>query len=193
MLKSERNIFLGIIAVFVVTRMAIILFFIDTAYHYEETYVGFISTELLSGDLKIPLFEYSMKPRFLSNVLVAILTMPFIFIFGNNLIALKLFALFTATINLGIWYLLLRNISQRTALFFSLIYIFTPTIFTNIILINWPPYALTSLLIGVSLLLLIKILDSEYENYPCAALFGLVCGVGSWIFYVHLLFFSFGG
>jgi len=189
MLKSEKNIFWGIIAVFVLTRMVIILFFISGT--WEESYVGFISTELLSGDLKIPLYDYIMKPRHFSNVLVAILTAPFIFIFGNNLIALKLFALFTATINLGVWYLLLRNISQKTALFFSLIYIFTPTMFTNIMLISWPPNALISLLMGASLLLLVKILNSKHENCPYAAILGLVCGVGGWIFYVHLLLLPF--
>jgi len=116
MLKSEKNIFWGIIAVFVLTRMAIILFFIDTAYNSKETYVGFVSTEL--RDLKIPLLDYIMKPRHFSNLLISILMAPFIFIFGNNLISIKLFALFIATINLGVWYLLLRNISQRAALFF---------------------------------------------------------------------------
>jgi len=44
---------------------------------------------------------------------------------------------------------------------------------------------------GVSLLLLVKILNSEHEKYPCAALLGLVCGVGGWIFYVHLLLLPF--
>jgi len=191
MLKSEKTIFWGIITIFVLARMVIILFFIDTAYNYEDTYVGFISTELLSGDLKIPLYDYIMKPRHFSSIFVAILTMPFIFIFGNNLIALKLFALFTATINLGIWYLLLRKISQNTAIFFSLIYIFTPTIFTNMTLVYWPSYALTFLLMGASLLLLIKMLNSEQENCPRTALLGLVCGVGGWIYFVHLLLLPF--
>jgi len=191
MLKSEKNIFWGIIAAFIVTRMVIILFFIDTIYNPKETYVGFISTELLSGDLKIPLYDYIMMPKHFSNILVAILMMPFIFIFGNNLIAVKLFALFIATINLGVWYLLLRNISQRTAVFFSIIYIFTPTMATNVMLISWPPYALTSLFMGISLLLLVKMLNSKQENYPRAALLGVVCGVGGWIYYLHLLFLSF--
>ena len=77
MLKSEKNIFWGILAIFVLTRMVIILFFIIAT--WEESYLGFISTELLSGDLKIPLYDYIMKPRHFSNILVAILMMPFIF------------------------------------------------------------------------------------------------------------------
>jgi len=191
MLKSEKNIFWGIIIVFVITRIVIILFFISTIFAWDDGYVGFISTELLSGNLKLPLFDYIRESRNLSIVIPAFFLMPFLFIFGNNIIAIKLFALCVATLNLCIWYFVLRNVSLRTAFLFSLLYICTPTMLTNIMLIAWTPYSIISLCMGASLLLFIKILNSEHQKLFHAALLGFVCGVGSWIYYVLPLLLPF--
>jgi hypothetical protein len=186
-LKKDKFLLISII-LFIFTRAVIILFFIDTVYTFDS-YIGFISKELLNP--KIPLFDYSLTHREIFQIVFAILYLPFAFVFGNNYISIKLFALCLSTINLIIWYYLLKNISQKAARIFLLLYIFSPTIFTNITLVAWPAQFYVSLFIGASILLFINIINSSKENNFFITLLGFTSGLGSWFYYVYLLILPF--
>ena len=184
---GKVKVILLLLLIFVITRLTIILLLIDSVYDTDETLIGFISTEFLSGDMKVPMFDYTMLARHICNVIPAVLLMPFFLIFGNNLISVKLCALFISMLNLGTWYLLLKIISVRAALLFSVLYVFSPTVGTNISVVVWSPFSLVALFMGASIFLLVKILSSEEENLFFSSILGFLCGLGGWIYYVHLL------
>lgn len=185
----KYSIFFIILAAFIVTRLCIILFFIDTIYNpRDDLYIGFIAQKIYTLR-QIPLLDFTMSHREIFQIVPALLSIPFIFIFGNNYLAIKLLCLFLSAMNLIVWFIVLRSYSHRAAIIFCLIYTFSPVVFTNTTLMIWPAQFFVSLFLGLSLLIFMKLLVSQTKMKQIClfALLGFISGLGSWFYYAYSL------
>ena len=177
------------ILVFLLLRLIVIFFFIDSIYCPEnELYLGFISSKLTSLHL-FSLFEYTTSPREISEVLFIYPLSFFIAIFGSNYAAIKIFSLFLSTLNVLVWYSVLKRVSSQSALFFIWLNIASSFLVTNVSLTLWPGEFYASLFIGTIFLLAIRIAETK-KSY-LYFLLGIAAGAGSWFYYVPVLFFPF--
>ncbi|MDD5729502.1 MAG: hypothetical protein PHN57_00025 [Candidatus Omnitrophica bacterium] len=185
-LKDNRG-FLAILCAFLASRLVIAFFYLDTVYGGDERYIGFISKELFS--LKLPFFDYATSSRGISEIIPAVSFLPFSFLFGNSYIVLKIFALFLSTAGLIIWYKLMKRISLKAALIFSVLYVFSPVIFTNSTLMIFPGQYTITLASGLFLALFLKVIEKKGSVFIYSCM-GFIAGMAIWYSYAFLAFLS---
>ena len=159
---------------------------------FDETASGVLTCDLLDGKLKAPLFVYQYESRSGDSLLEGFLLVPFFKFFGRSLFSLKLLALCSAFLSLLCWIFLLKRCNGTgTACIFTALFAFPPLMFARLNLMGTiASHHLINPLMVLQLLVLFRIV--ERTSAPGKAWlwfgFGLLSGLGSYIFYTYIIF-----
>lgn len=141
--------------------------------------------ELISGRLTRPILEYQADHYSGGSLVVGLLAMPFFLLFGTSAFTLELVALIFFTVALIVWILFcLRFFNYRTAIFFSILYIFSPVLFTEMSLITMGFHSESILFTAVTIFIFYEIFFGQKRRWPYFIALGLVCGFGLWFTYI---------
>jgi len=115
-------LFITLITLFLLLRLLLLFFGIEPFTYREEFYRGTIAKELREG-LKFPFIEYRADDYQGGSLVVGSLAVPFFFLFGPNLISLKLVGLlFSLGSFILLYYFCKRYFSQRTTMITCVVY-----------------------------------------------------------------------
>jgi len=159
----------------------------------EELYNGTITKEILAG-LNLPLFDYQYTPHNGGTIIVGILAIPFFILFGDSYFSLKLVALGFSLLTLVILFTILKSyLDLRYAVLASLLFIFSPPLFTQSTLISWGAHTEAIALSFLNILIFFKIFFSQEgyyfkevkRSYPLIFLSGLSAGFSLYFAYIN--------
>jgi hypothetical protein len=159
---------------------------------FDETASGVLTCDLLDGELKAPLFVYQYESRSGDSLVEGFLLVPFFKLFGRSLFSLKLLALCSAFLSLLCWIILLKRYQGTgAACIFTALFAFPPLMFARLNLMGTiVSHHLINPLMALQLLVLFRIV--ERTTAPGKAWlwfgFGLLTGLGSYIFYTYIIF-----
>ncbi|MEI6634523.1 MAG: hypothetical protein WCP22_12000 [Chlamydiota bacterium] len=124
----DRTLLL-LVALFILTRMALLLFGFHDLTQFEELYNGTVARELVRGPcLSLSQLRYVEYQS--GSLIMSFLIIPFFALFGDTWFALKLVALLFSAATLTVFYLILRvNYSRAAAFWGGLLFVFPPRIF----------------------------------------------------------------
>ncbi len=187
---ARRRSLLLLLCVFFVWRMCFLL--TSQPFHlfifpHEELYRGAIARDLVEG-LRMPFFQYRADDYSGGSLAIGFLVSLFFRGLGSSLLILKLVPLFFSMGGLVFWYLLLsRYQSAKTAVYFSLIYIFAPLAFVRYSVLPLGDHTETIFFTGCSLFLFLEIVTERNKSWVYPVLLGLVSGLALWIAYIYFL------
>ena len=171
---------------FLLSRILLLLFRFQNyypTYPSEDLPFGTLSKELIEG-LKLPFLEYAVNHYHGGAFVYGVLTVPFFLLFGKNVFALRLTALFFQYGAFILWYLFIKRFfGKKAALYTALLYLCSPpwltlyAMFAN----GCHPESLFFTILG--LFLLYKILYEKNNSLRNSVLLGLVCGFGTYFTY----------
>ncbi|MBI5375931.1 MAG: glycosyltransferase family 39 protein [Candidatus Schekmanbacteria bacterium] len=154
----------------------------------EELYNGNIARDLIKG-LSLPFFDYMFTPYHGGSLVIGILAVPFFLIFGETYFALKLVGLTISALGLIFFFLTIRrHIGERAALLSSLIYIFSPSLFTESTLVSWGNHTESICLVWIIYFLLLEFIENEHNSDKIlyTLLLGAVSGFSLFFAYISL-------
>ncbi len=164
------------ILLFYVFWRLLYLYFIHPDYYFgthEDLYRGAVAKLILDG-AEVPLLEYRADNYSGGSVVVGIITVLFFSVFGPNAFALKLTPLLFFTLSLALWYQCIQFFDKRAAIFFALLFTFSPLVFTH--------YSLTTMGFHSESIFFTTKIDSWKQNTLFSftgfwvLLWGLACG-----------------
>ncbi len=187
---SKKNILrLGIlIMLFFILRIPAILFSFDNIYFDgDELSRGALAKEIMEKPM-LPLFDYLDGDAGMyegGRLLIAFITVPFFKILGDSYFSLKMVSIFLSVIMFILWYILsLKFFNHRVALFWSLLFILSPPLYTQASLVTWGAHAEYYFFTALFLTFFHKIyFEHELSCVPIWvwATFGFFSGFGFWI------------
>lgn len=154
----------------------------------EELYRGAMALEFLHG-FKMPYWEYRADNYAGGSLVIAPFIAFFFKIFGPNVFSLKLTSVAIFAGALAVWFsMIARHLNKKTALYFALLFIGSPQVFTRYSLVPLGDHPETILLAGLSLYLFFGILNAKDGGKTReAALLGALIGFGIWFAYIFAL------
>ena len=191
--KERKYIFLiGIISLFLFLRLSLLFTNIDEIFAYEERTNGCITKDIVSGKVKMPLYDYQAYPHSGGTLVSGILTAPFFFLFGPSLISLKLLSLLFSLGTLILWYKFLDEYFSRSiALLFSVFFILAPPFYSKVSLIAWGNHCESNFFTIIAIILFFKIIYADKKSNPMKnsyfLLFGLLSGFSIYFSYISLI------
>jgi hypothetical protein len=186
---SYKTVFL-FVGLYVCWRL-LYLFLVDPFYLWliptESTYRGAIAKDLIEG-LKMPFYNYRPDDYAGGSLVIALLaTIPFK-LFGYTALSLKLVPITFSASALFFWALALsRYVGRKVAIYFALIFTFSPPCFTEYSLAAMGDHAETVLFTAVSTFLLFEILYGKKTSWLYFALLGFISGFATWFAYIYAL------
>jgi len=163
---------------------------------WEELYPGTITKEILKG-LKMPLFDYLPKPFLGGPLIYGILGVPFFKLFGDSYFSLKLIGLTFSLGSLIICFILINKyFGLKAATFASLLFIFSPPLYTKATLTSWGTHLDSIFFSLLTIVIFFQIFfrkqedpskDNEYSFWGLF-FFGLVSGFS--IYFAYICFYS---
>ena len=183
-----------IVSLFLLQRGGLLLYGYSHIAHpgFDETASGVLTCDLLDGGLKAPLFVYQYESRSGDSLLEGFLLVPFFKFFGRSLFSLKFLALCSAFLSLLCWISLLKRYQGTgAACIFAVLFAFPPLMFARLNLMGTiASHHLVNPLLALQLLVLFRIV--ERVSAPGKSWlwfgFGLLSGLGSYIFYTYIIF-----
>ena len=183
-----------LVTLFLLQRSGLLWFGYSHISHpgFDETASGVLTCDLLTGALKAPLFVYQYESRSGDSLLEGFLLVPFFKLFGRSLFSLKFLALCSAFLSLLCWIVLLkRYLGTGAACIFTALFAFSPLMFARLNLMGTiASHHLINPLMALQLILLFRIV--ERTSAPGKLWlwfgFGLLTGLGSYIFYTYIIF-----
>ena len=160
-----------------------ILFGSDKLYNNEECYIGTIAQEIISGP-KFQVVDYiRVFSSYNGGILIeSLLTIPFFLLFGVNTFSLKLTFLLESVMILILFFLFLdKFFGRKTAIFSSLLFVFSPPGMTVNYLAQGSPYLTTIFFNMAGIFLFYKIFFERGATKTSLVLFGLVLGFMLWV------------
>lgn len=174
----------------IIVRGWVVLSDLEEVTANDELDTGLLFAQL-SGPSLLP-FHESWNPRVGASALYQILSIPFYFIFGDNLIPLKVMNLFIGAVILVLLYkVVLRYAGRDVALWATLFFIFAPPSYVKTSLLaigSYYPSFLFTLLAAHLFFLLIRPEKEDYRN-KSAFLLGLVLGFAFFFNYISIITF----
>ena len=173
-----------VILIFLVVKLTILFFGIDKLIWNEEQFRAIIAKQLIDGPI-IPFFDLQCDSYSGGSLVVGLLMVPFFKLLGQNLISLKLVALFFYLAALISLYLFCnRFFNRKVAVVTSLLFIFSPPLFTKFSLITMGFHTESILFSILQIFVFFEIFfnDKKYNSY--FILLGLIGGFGVWFTYI---------
>lgn len=186
--KPRDTAFLAaIVAIFVASRVAWIVWMPETALYWEESYRWFAAHELLTGPM-LPFLDYQADHYQGGSLFVILVALPFFALAGESLLSLKLGAVLLSTASLVTLFVLNFRFFGRTASRLTcLAYLAGPPLvaFWGIALMGFhPDSALLSLLQVCAFL---GLLTGRWRHAVGWVAFGAACGAGFSFTYITAL------
>ncbi|MFC1666692.1 ArnT family glycosyltransferase [Candidatus Omnitrophota bacterium] len=189
MKKSQTAIIL-LIATFVLLRLLLISSQRDSIFDPNEFISGTIAMELIHG-LSFPLKYCVPDNHNYGSVVNGILIVPFYLLFGPSTASAKMVSILFSLGTLIFWYLLLdRFFNHRVAVITSLLFIFSPIVYTKSSVLSVGAHPETTFFTAITMFILYLIFFDNRKKNIYFALLGLVSGFGffySYLFGVTLL------
>jgi 4-amino-4-deoxy-L-arabinose transferase-like glycosyltransferase len=186
---TSRTVALGgFLLLFVVSRL-LYLVLIDPNYllifSAEGLYCGTIAQELVTG-LTLPSTDYRINNYAGGSLVIGIVAAGFFLLFGPTLFALNLAPLLLFTLTLAFWYRTLQQYaSERVAGYFSMLFCFSPPLFTAYSVTAVGHHSESIFFSAVAVFLLFRMLSQERPSPAYPMLLGLISGVGLWFAYIY--------
>lgn len=181
-----RKPYLCLLGLFIVSRFALILWGLESVFHYEELEQGYIAVEILSG-LRARLIDYQVDEYTGGTLFMGILAVPFFVIFGPTLFSLKVLAFCISVITFSMVYFILRRLFGGTAAFAAgLLWIFPPPLLYSTALMALGSHERRlPMLMMVYFLLCCLIKPHKKSQY--LALLGFSWGIGFSVSFINLV------
>jgi len=196
--KHFSTLVLCLLVLLFLIQRACLLFFGNThIYHpnLDETVSGTLACDLVRYSIRAPLFAYQYLDYTGDIMIEAILLAPVYKILGTSLFTLKLFALLSALISLLTWITILKRYQGIwAAALFTALFAFPPPTFARLNLLATPSaHHILNPILAVQLLLLFRVIEKQHHTGSrwLYFVFGLCAGLGSYVFYSHLIFNAF--
>jgi hypothetical protein len=177
-----------VMGLFVLWRLAHLMFshpMVLFVYCGEELSRGTIAREIVQG-LRFSWMDYRADDYSGGSLVLGTVASLFFRVLGPTVLALKMAPLTFFTLALGVWYRVIeRFVNPKTALYFSLLYIFSPPAFTSYSLVAMGFHSETVLFTALSVFCLSQILFEERKTALWIVLFGFISGFGLWFAYVY--------
>ncbi len=186
MTKKAFPWFLSLTAFFFLSRFLLILWGIESVWHYEELEQGYIAIEFLSG-LRAPLMNYQADPYTGGTLLTGLMAIPFFNLFGPTLFSLKLLALTLSFGSFSLMYALMKYCGGRkTAVTAALLWIFAAPLLTRTSLMALGSHE--RMLPGLAILFfLLQAVTREKNKTLWFSGLALACGLAISISYINLI------
>lgn len=184
-----KKAFIFIVLLFLVTRIALIIFAPQELIDDSEFCRGAIAKEIIEGR-SWPLYLYQNEMHSGGSLIIGAFLGIFFFLFGQNFLAIKLCALFISLFSFSIIFLILkRYFNQRAAVFSALFFIFSPTAFTAFSVILLGEHFESILFTVTAMALFFKLLSTSNcaQRLFLSACLGLICGFGVYFCYTFLI------
>jgi len=184
---SKYKILFILVFILLLTRVVVLLFFIDKFFLYEELHHGMIAKEVMEGsDLSI--FEYPLTNYEHGGSWSAILTIPFFALFGKNRFALLLTPVaFSAAILIILFLFAYKFFNRRVAIITALLYIFSSRIWFTFNLHNGVMHFDNIIFTVAAMYLFYEIIFNSKNNPGYYFFLGLVSGFGTYWVYTYLV------
>ena len=161
----------------------------------DETVSGTFACDLIQHSIRAPLFAYQYLDYTGDIMVEALLLAPVFKILGTSLFSLKLFALLSALISLLVWIIILKRYQGIwVAVIFAALFAFPPPTFARLNLLATPSaHHILNPILAVQFLLLFRLIEKQHHAVSRWLYFwlGLCVGLGSYVFYSHLIFNGF--
>jgi hypothetical protein len=177
-----------LVGVFVLSRIIFLLFVYPNFFWTEDVYRGALANEIISGKLNRPIFDYQVDNYSGGSLVVGFLAVPFFLFLGPSIFALKLVGVSFFTASLIVWFLFcLGFFNFKTAIFFSLLFIFSPVFFTEMSVTTMGFHSESILFTAVTIFIFYKIFFEKAEKVRLFFALGLTSGLGVWFTYIFSL------
>jgi len=157
---------------------------------FDDAVVGVLPHDVLSGQVRAPLFAYHSLGRSGHELLEGIALVPFFKLLGHSLFSLKLLYLALTFVSLLCWvFFIKRYQGMEAALIFVAFFTFSPPLFARLNLMTCSrPFV--NLMMVIQLMLLFRIFErDEAGKAPWLWLgCGLLAGLGIYTFYTYIIF-----
>jgi hypothetical protein len=183
-MKNDKIILTALIVIFVSLRLLLVSSQRDAIYDANEFYPGTIAMELIQGP-SLPFQNLCPDDHNFGSVVNGILMVPFFLLLGPSGAAAKIVPILFSLGVLVLWYLLLKRFFNRSvAILASLLFIFSPTIYTKCSVLSIGSHPESSLFMAAILFIAgLIFIDSKKKNIYFILL-GLISGFG--LFYSYL-------
>lgn len=185
--KMNRNKYFHliiIILIFFVVKLTILFLGINELIYNEECFRAFIAKQLLDGPI-VPFFDLQIDSYSGGSLVVGLLMVPFFKILGQNLISLKLVALLFSLFSLISLYLFCNKFfNKKVAVVTSLLFIFSPPLFTKYSLITMGFHTESILFSIILIFVFFEINFNNKKNNFYFILLGFIGGFGVWFTYI---------
>lgn len=183
-MKKSNFILLGLIVFYIIARILVISSNRDQIFDYSEFFSGTIAMELIQGPL-LPLKYCMSDDHNFGSIVNGILIVPFYRLFGPSLASSKMVPILFSLGVLIIWYLLLnRFFNRRIAVVASLLFIFSPTVYTKNSILSIGSHPESNFFTAIILFIMYLIFFDNKKKNRYFILLGLISGFG--FFYSYL-------
>lgn len=192
--RSATVLLALLVSLFLLQRCALLLSAYPHIAHpgFDETASGVLACDILDGALRAPLFAYQYESRSGDGLVEGFFLVPFFALLGRSLFSLKVFALFSASLALLCWIILIKRYHGIVAaVIFTACFAFPPPMFARLNLMGTiASHHLINPLLALQLLVLFRILEGGApQKSPWMWLgFGLLAGWGAYLFYSYIIF-----
>ena len=158
---------------------------------FDETTSGVLTCDLIDNQVRAPIFAYQYELYSGDSLLESLLLVPLFKLCGRSLLSLKLFSLLSAFLTMLLWAAFIKRYSGSGAsLLFLLLFLFSPPMFTRLNCMGTvASHHLINPLIAAQLIILFRIVEADTQDTHAWLWtgFGLLAGIGSYLFYTYLL------
>lgn len=191
-IKNRRTKFIFVaVILFVLSRLAVILFGSSKSFCESELYRGTVAQEIMHG-APWPIWAYQNEVHTGGSLIASFTIIPFFFLFGQNLIAIKLVALiFSLATLLCVYSFTYRCLNKpRTALLTVFWFVFAPPLYLVYSTVFIGEHYESQLLTFLAFILFYKATDPQItprHRIIIPLLLGLTCGFSVYFSYTFLI------
>jgi hypothetical protein len=188
-MSKYKTLFI-IVFIFLLTRVAVLLFFIDKFFMHEELHHGMIAKEIMEGR-GLSIFEYPLTNYGHGGVWSGILTIPFFALFGQNRFALQLTPVaFAAAILIILFLFAYKFFNRRVAVITGVLYIFSSRMWFEFNLHNGGLHFENIIFTVGAMYIFYEIMFNNKNRLAYYFFLGLISGFGTYWIYTFLITLS---
>ncbi|MFH1799355.1 MAG: glycosyltransferase family 39 protein [Candidatus Omnitrophota bacterium] len=183
-MKKDKIVLAALAVLFVALRLFLVSSQRDAIYDANEFFPGTIAMELIQGP-SLPFQNLFPDDHNFGSVVNGILMVPFFLLWGPSGASAKIVPILFSLGVLVLWYLLLKRFFNRSvAILASLLFIFSPTVYTKCSVLSIGSHPESSLFTAAILFMAYLIFFDHKKKNIYFILLGLISGFG--FFYSYL-------
>lgn len=183
MKKNITIIYLVLLFLFV--KLVVLVFGIENLFYVEEIYRALIAKNIIEGPAFASLFDLQIDTYSGGSLVVGLMLVPVFKLLGQNLVSLKLVALFWSLSILMVLYLFCRKyFNKKTAILACIFYTLSPSLLTKFFFFCMGFHTESVLFSMIFILIFFKIFYDDKRGILYFFLLGFISGLGIWFTYV---------